>query len=57
MASGYEKAACGVDPRNGWGAVDPAASHNGRVIDTVIIAGGWAVAACKVWLLWSWLFR
>ena len=37
MASGYEKAACGVDPRNGWGK--PSRREN-AILNTIGVLGG-----------------
>lgn len=42
MASGYEKADCGVDPNEGWGPPNPTADH----VLTVAVFG---YAAFMIW--------
>ena len=49
MASGYEKAACGVDPNTGWGKPRP-------VLSAILTGVAIAVAFLHYgWLVWSFI--
>jgi hypothetical protein len=49
MASGYEKAACGVDPNTGWGDPRPVRS---AILTGVAVAATLVHYGCLLWALW-----